>query len=808
MRCRSANDRPTLGASGRLAVTVSSFTASGRPAAAVGSILSAQYPAGVAGTSFSSVGLLVPQLEEKAAKLRELAKPLIGRQLLVQVQRLAQDPATWRGDIKNACQGWLDVFDSWIGNCLGQPLVEVAMRLEHHITELNDLSRYAGMGMCPAPPKPMPPIRSEPGGLPHFELQMPRPTREPVSMTPDAMRALANALSGAQEEIKAHECKLRDVLAPVVMPPAEPTIDLGPASAHLPVDAAAAVGHPKWYLAVAVELDKARAEILTRAKKWEDAGRATDGMAAASMLAVAFSPLEALRARAVQRAATGHSSAFALAAVGPTPPATPRDHRRKAESDAKRVMEELRGGFFKLQDRKAAEKILTRAADAAAASPEYAAAFLKKLGPKGLRKLIDEGMDPCLVTEVVARASVAGVDTKILKDALGNNRFEKPQRAAQLAGCVCPDATLHPAWAEYLVTTLHTAPDTKPLDPADPRRWYRQAAATVIREHLARPPAGKEHEADDVLERLIAFASKHELDPVGKRALAKALAVRSTLDDIGRVLRPGRRAKGDFEGSFEPAGEDLAVVIPDLMADREARRIMLDAAEAYAATQVMAAVNGPPASRDRRMQEVGALFGAITSRPYSMQAATDVRHAVEKSVTGLLETAGGKVLDAATKGVPGIALVIEGGKAIVFDIAGESSDLRAKEREIKDDRERLRVQTQLRIDLQAEIEHLTYVAVLSDPARRAALGLRLSPQDVPGLTKAQTSELGLGTTTRAEWQDALFDNEGRLRVPNPADSMRWTMFQAWVETVNPMLSAEVGNLTETAFNAMNSVRSA
>ena len=766
------------------------------------------YPARVAGAESPSVGLLVRQLEEKAAKIRELAQPLTGRVLLISVRRLAQDPATWRGDIKTAFQGWLDVFDSWIGNSLGQALVDLATRLEHRITEIKDLSRYAGIGMCPAPPKPMQSIRSEPAGLPRFELQLPRPAREPVSMTPDAMRSLAKALSGADEAIKAHERKVRDVLVPVVMLPADPAIDLGPASAHLPPDAASAVGQPKWYLAVAVELDNARAEILNRAKKWEDASRATDGIAAAPMLAGVFSPLEALKARAVQRAATGHSSPFALPAVkGPPAPATTRDQRRKAESDAKRVMEKLRSGFFKLQDRKGAEKILRRAAEAAAASPEYAVAFLKKLGPKGLRKLIDEGMGHCLVSEVVTRASVAGVDVNFLKEALGKNRFDKPHRAAQLAGCNCPDGTLHPAWAEYLVTTLYQAPDTKPADPADPRNWFRERAAVVIGEHLARPPAGKEPEADDVLERIVAYAATHELDPAGKRGLATALAARSTFDELARVLVPGEFARGGYGRSFDPPRANLMLVLPDLMADPEARRIVLAAAESCAAAQVAAAAAAPEGERDAAMAAVGALSGALASRPYSMQAAADIRHAVEKSVRGLVETAGGKLLEAATKGLPGVALAIEGGKAIIFDIAGESSDVRAKEREIKGDRQRVLLQEQLRTELQAEIKHLTYVAVLSDTGRRQGLGLQLSPESVPKLSPKEMARIGLGTTTREQWQQALFDGEGRLRLPAPSDSVRWTMFLRWAEKANPSLRFEVDGLAEKAYNAMSSVRS-
>jgi len=756
----------------------------------------------------SSVGLLVRQLEEKADKIRELAQPLTGRQLLVSVRRLAQDPRTWRGDIKTAFGGWLDAIDGWIGNCLGGPLVDLATRIDHRVTEINDLSRYARIGMCPAPPRPMQPIRSEPGGLPHFELQLPRPPREPVSMTPDAMRTLAKALSAAHEAIKAHERKVRDALAPVVMPTAEPGIELGPASAHLPPDAAAAVGHPKWYLVAAVELDRARAEILNRATKWEDASRAIEGVT--PTLAGVFSPLEALKARAVQRAATGRSSAFALPATkGPPAPApappTPREQRRKAESDARRIMKRLRSGFLHIPDRKGANEILSRAAKRAATSPEYAEAFLKKLGPKGLRKLIDEGLDLCLVSEVVARASVAGVSVQFLKETLGKNPFDKPERAAQLAGCVCPNGTFHPAWVEHLLTTLYQAPDTKPADPADPRERYRRQAAVVIREHLARPPRGMEIEADDVLEGVIAYGANHELDPSGKRALATALAARGLFDDIARVSNPGSLSQ-DAAGtkSFNPLRGDLILVLPDLLADPEARRIVLGAAEAYAAAQIAIAANGPPEGRDRNMKEVGALFGVLTSKPYSAQAAVDIRRAVEKSVVGLLAAAGGKLIEAA-KVAPVVSLALEGGKAILFDVAGESSDLRAKERELEGEREKVSQQENLRAGLQAEIEHLVYAAILSDPARRADLHFRLSPADLPRLTSKEMADLGLGKLTREEWQRALFDDEGRLRVPKPSDGRRWTMFQRWAEKVNPTLNKEATTLTEKAFNAMTSV---
>ncbi|MGH8998691.1 MAG: hypothetical protein ACRDY7_04805 [Acidimicrobiia bacterium] len=261
---------------------------------------------------------------------------------------------------------------------------------------------------------------------------------------------------------------------------------------------------------------------------------------------------------------------------------------------------------------------------------------------------------------------------------------------------------------------------------------------------------------------------------------------------------------GSVRGSFDPSRGDLVVVLPDLMADPGARRIVLEAAEAYAAAQVAAAAAGPAEDRDLGMGRVGALFGALASRPYSLQAATDIRRAVEKSVVGLLETAGGKLVQV-TKAAPVMALALEGGKAIIFDVGGDSSDRRAKERALKEDREQARVQQQLRGDLQAEIEHLTYVAVLSDPGHRSALGLHLSPDDIPEVTPALAERLGLGTTTREQWQRALFDDQGHLRVPAPSDGERWTLFRAWAEQANPKLRSEVAGLTEKGFNAMNSV---
>jgi len=161
----------------------------------------------------------------------------------------------------------------------------------------------------------------------------------------------------------------------------------------------------------------------------------------------------------------------------------------------------------------------------------------------------------------------------------------------------------------------------------------------------------------------------------------------------------------------------------------------------------------------------------------------------------------------ATEGLPAVALAVEGGKAIIFDIGGEGSDVSAKERELKGERERVILEQQVRTELQAEIKHLTYVSVLSESSHRKAFHLRLTPESVPTLTKEETARIGLGTTTREEWQRALFDDEGRLVVPTPSDSVRWTMFLRWAATANPELKFEVDRLSKDAYDAMSSVRS-
>jgi hypothetical protein len=523
---------------------------------------------------------------------------------------------------------------------------------------------------------------------------------------------------------------------------------------------------------------------------------------------------EAAEAQA-QSAAASVAAAFAgLFAAAHRPPEqggrTLRDSKSRGASDARKVMGEARAtGVFDLAHPEKAAALVADAARRARTDPAYAAAFLKTLDPENLRWLLEHGtQDPCDLSDIVAQASRSGIGLNFLKKTIGNDRFDAPRRAALLAGCDCPTVTFQPAWANTLVQTLYRGRDAKPGEPADTRTWYRERAAIIISQHLAHPPPGMAKETEDALQRLIAFAAKpgNELDAAGKRALAEAIVANDLIDDIARCVEPGAVGVAVGDLGFGAKREDLLRVLPDLMADPEARRTVLEAAQAYAATRIAVAVatQGKEA-RESALAQVGALFGALASEPYSTQAAVDIRKATGSAVRSLLDTAGGTLIDAAKAG-PVVSLVVEGGKAILFDLAGTSADQAASERELKEDREKNRAQVALVADLQADLFHLTYVAVLSDPDQRAALTLNLTPDAIPEVTPELAESLNLPVTSRREWQAALFP-DGQLGVPHPSDGRNWALFRAWAGHVNPDLAGKVRELTDVALDGMVRVKS-
>jgi hypothetical protein len=88
--------------------------------------------------------------------------------------------------------------------------------------------------------------------------------------------------------------------------------------------------------------------------------------------------------------------------------------------------------------------------------------------------------------------------------------------------------------------------------------------------------------------------------------------------------------------------------------------------------------------------------------------------------------------------------------------------------------------------IDADLFAIACEALLSDPGARTRLAPKLSPDDIPDVTPSLADELGIGSTTRRVWQEAIFDEQRRVVLTPSADD-RYTLFQAWAEKVNPRL---------------------
>lgn len=279
-----------------------------------------------------------------------------------------------------------------------------------------------------------------------------------------------------------------------------------------------------------------------------------------------------------------------------------------------------------------------------------------------LRWLIERGqLDPCVLGALVARGSRAGIGADFLTKTLGTDRFDAPRRATLLSACSCPTAMFHPVWVERMAVTLLTGRD--PPGKGDPRRWYREAAANLLGTHpagairfinrhqqlacralfshddkggqaaqaavddmLLNPPAGLEKEAEDALERVVTCAANNEFSAKGKRALACLLARPETLQSVTVQIIAGLDAEPARERGFNVSSDKLKTLLSDLMVDTESRRTLLDAANRMAAEKLGMALAAPDASARRAaLDEAGAVFGALASRSYSLEAALDAR---------------------------------------------------------------------------------------------------------------------------------------------------------------------------------------
>jgi hypothetical protein len=113
---------------------------------------------------------------------------------------------------------------------------------------------------------------------------------------------------------------------------------------------------------------------------------------------------------------------------------------------------------------------------------------------------------------------------------------------------------------------------------------------------------------------------------------------------------------------------------------------------------------------------------------------------------------------------------------------------------------KIEAQERLEGDLYREIERFVYVALLADPATRAALALRLSPDDLPAEVP---EDLNLSVANRQEWREDLFDDQNRLVVPTPVDHGRWRSFIGWTKVVNSKLRLAAENLIDQASRSLS-----
>ena len=89
--------------------------------------------------------------------------------------------------------------------------------------------------------------------------------------------------------------------------------------------------------------------------------------------------------------------------------------------------------------------------------------------------------------------------------------------------------------------------------------------------------------------------------------------------------------------------------------------------------------------------------------------------------------------------------------------------------------------------LDADLFAIACEALLTDPGARSLLARKLSPDDIPEVTPQLSEELGIGSTTRRDWQEAIFDDQGRIILTPSGDARRYTLLRRWAQEVNPQL---------------------
>ena len=321
-------------------------------------------------------------LVEQAEKIDGLARHLSDGRLLEKVVRLAGSDTVWAGPIQLGFQGWAQHdLDFWVRNRLAEGLRLLARSLFDRaaaVQQAADQMLATGqVGPAPPPPAPLnytpgtPPAYGEIGGGENNKFNVPE------------MRNLSGLLMATADEVMDFGRNVDRALEP---PPAPPPPPGAPAPINpLPPDAEAVVGFPQVYLEIANQLRAASMDIAKRADAILAAEAPMD--LATPDFALVDTAASGAAAQATSSDPAADQAAVAAQQSQEKPPPTEEEvriAREEGEKLAAKALEEKA-----LEDPKELKKI---AAELEAhkddpAAEAYAAAFVKKFGPKNMLEL-------------------------------------------------------------------------------------------------------------------------------------------------------------------------------------------------------------------------------------------------------------------------------------------------------------------------------------------------------------------------------------------------------------------------------------
>ena len=315
-------------------------------------------------------------LVEQAEKIDRLARHLSNGHLLEKPVRLAGSDTVWTGPIRDGFMGWIaHALDFWVRNQLAEGLRLVARALFDRAAAVEQAAaQMLATGQVtvapPAVPTPLnytpgtPPAYGDIGGGANNTFNVPE------------MRNLSHLLLATADEVMNFARTVDQALRPPPAPPPPPGTP--PPINPLPPDAEAVVGYPQAYLETANQLRSAAMDVAKRA----DIVQANEEPLATTPIDLGI--VDAAASGAAAQVTSSDPAADAAQQPEEKPPPTEdemRIAREEGEKLAARALDEKA-----LEDpqelNEIAKELEAHKNDPAAEA--YAAAFVKKFGPKNM----------------------------------------------------------------------------------------------------------------------------------------------------------------------------------------------------------------------------------------------------------------------------------------------------------------------------------------------------------------------------------------------------------------------------------------